>query len=156
MFNNCPTTSYNCSYCSLPLHFCGLFRGLPWSNHLIYIMVPGAAQLGGRCPPPSPSHTHFFQNVKKCPFSGMKVSFFWNDIWHLVSKLSCLSLFCDSLLEISDFLHPRYVMYAVSVYLDIQNGRSLSDVYRTIPFFVVPFHLPHFWDASAAPAWYWW
>ena len=41
---------------------------------------------------------------------------------HLVLKLSCLCLFCDSLLGILDFLHSRYVMYAVSVYLDIQNG----------------------------------
>ena len=49
----------------------------------------------------------------------------------LVSKLSCLSLFYDSLLEISDFLHPRCVMYVVSVYIHfpILPGRDVKSLY---------------------------
>ena len=81
MFNNCPTTSYNCSYCSLPLHFCGLFRGLPWSNHLIYIMVPGAAQLGGRCPPPLPLTHTLFSKCEKVPIFRDESVLFLE--WHL-------------------------------------------------------------------------
>ena len=69
---------------------------------------------------------------EQCSFNIVRSTTLLNETcWHLVSKLSCLSLFYDSLLEISDFLHPRYVMYVVSVYIHfpILPGRDVKSLY---------------------------